>query len=271
VDTIAVRLLKDGVPFVTRSNSLYVMVPGGITLQLIGPLKSIYSEDFHFCRRTGIETARLPRYPQNFSTVQSIIDQPIKTMLPSHQSFAVSNASENMEWLATVLNVPERLWTASGEVGKVVIKLHRYARGECAKIEWAGLGNGFSFHFVQQYYKRDGGLSIKQHEQFMGSLPLNEPHAFQAMHVGLVVDDVRTLNHALISRAQRSYYQFADDLTHSRFRLPSGYIINAYADVGGFQLSHAPTHSTEVAMPLALLVSLGISFFAASTGRFLLL
>ena len=64
LDAVLVRLLRDGVPFVTRGTSAYVEIPRGITFQLQGLNMSLAAtEPFNFCRATT-PTSRLPTPPR---------------------------------------------------------------------------------------------------------------------------------------------------------------------------------------------------------------
>ena len=57
-DPVAKRLLIDDIPFVTRSTSLYVEVPGGLTFQVLGRSMDVaWTEPFLFCRQTDGRTA----------------------------------------------------------------------------------------------------------------------------------------------------------------------------------------------------------------------
>ncbi len=54
VDVLLYRLIRDGVPVVTRSTfSFYVEIPKGITFQIIGmKMDLVWTELFAFCRLT---------------------------------------------------------------------------------------------------------------------------------------------------------------------------------------------------------------------------
>ena len=64
LDAVATRLMKDGVPFVTRSISFYFLIPGtSVVIQVLGEHNYYWTTPFAFCRHTGDDTTRfLPRY-----------------------------------------------------------------------------------------------------------------------------------------------------------------------------------------------------------------
>ena len=63
LDAVATRLMKDGVPFVTRSISFYFLIPGtSVVIQVLGEHNYYWTTPFAFCRQTGDDTTRyLPR------------------------------------------------------------------------------------------------------------------------------------------------------------------------------------------------------------------
>ena len=69
LDAVATRLMKDGIPFVTRSISFYFIIPGtSVVIQVLGEHNYYWTTPFAFCRQTGDETTRLlPRYSFFFS------------------------------------------------------------------------------------------------------------------------------------------------------------------------------------------------------------
>ena len=64
MDKVATRLMKDGIPFITRSISFYFAIPGTpLIVQILGSHNYYWTTPFAFCRQTGDDTTRLlPRY-----------------------------------------------------------------------------------------------------------------------------------------------------------------------------------------------------------------
>ena len=84
VDLIVHRLLKDNVPFVSRSHySIYVEIPFGITFQFLGSKMSLaWTENFNFCRFTNGLAQKQPMQIADLGE-----DPPLPELPPSHHSY----------------------------------------------------------------------------------------------------------------------------------------------------------------------------------------
>merc|ERR1712241_380828 len=172
LDKVATRLMKDGVPFVTRSISFYFMIPGtSVVIQILGNHKDYWTTPFAFCRQTGDDTTRfLPRYDQNETNIHALpYPTKIPEFVPSHQSWAVADALKDYFWTTKMMPsfVPIDMSEVYGDT-------HEHSNGTCAQIGWLSDtgyntmdGQGWAIHYVEQFVKRDGGLPIGWVEQLI--------------------------------------------------------------------------------------------------------
>merc|ERR1719189_607989 len=165
LDAVATRLMKDGVPFVTRSISFYFLIPGtSVVIQVLGEHNYYWTTPFAFCRQTGDDTTRyLPRYAQNVTNIEAL-PYPISLpeFVPSHQSWATTSALQDYAWIQKMLPsfVPIDMSDVYGDT-------HQHSNGTCAQIGWLSDtgyntmdGKGWAIHYVEQFVKRDGGLPV---------------------------------------------------------------------------------------------------------------
>ena len=168
IDAVATRLLKDSVPFVNRG-SLYFMLPGGLTVQVLGHATVYWTEPFLFCRKTDdATTGRMRPYATNVTDVGALPLTPLPEFLPSHQSFATSDAAANEKWALSRLALSRLDLANTTRAGGS----HAFADGHtCADIRWMETDtDGWEIHFIQQFAKRDGGLGVREHERAVGAL-----------------------------------------------------------------------------------------------------
>merc|ERR1711953_935720 len=172
LDAVATRLSKDGIPFVTRSISFYFKIPGTpVIIQVLGEHNYFWTTPFAFCRQTGDDTTRyLPRYDQNVTDIGSLpYPSVLPEFVPSHQSWTSSDALADLLWTAKFLPtfVPIDMTDVFGDT-------HQHANGTCAQIAWMSDtgyntmdGKGWALHYIEQFVKRDGGLSVPWVENIM--------------------------------------------------------------------------------------------------------
>uniref|UniRef100_A0A0G4IF84 Uncharacterized protein n=1 Tax=Chromera velia CCMP2878 TaxID=1169474 RepID=A0A0G4IF84_9ALVE len=207
LDPFLHRLLRDEVPFVTRSSSFYVQVPGGIVIQMLGAMTYAWSYPFLFCRQT--DEGVVPY--QNLSLVDAETlrqpEPPLPEVRPSHYSVPSTKPSDALASLLSFGPVSETLPDFA--------ITHKYSNGTCAQLRWAqfqadqslvvaagGMGlmeaeplveqrergwgtvmvggkvregyaqpkkkGGYQVHFVDQWKKFEGtGLTVKEVEDFV--------------------------------------------------------------------------------------------------------
>jgi len=163
LDAVATRLMKDGIPFVTRSISFYFLIPGtSVVIQVLGEHNHYWTTPFAFCRHTGDDTTRyLPRYAQNVTNVD-VLPYPdtLPEFVPSHQSWAVTHALRDYAWTQKMLPSFVAI-----DMTDIYGDSHQHSNGTCAQIGWLSNtgqntmdGSGWTIHYVEQFVKRDGGL-----------------------------------------------------------------------------------------------------------------
>jgi len=165
LDKVATRLMKDGIPFITRSISFYFAIPGTpLIVQILGSHNYYWTTPFAFCRQTGDDTTRLlPRYAQNVTNVEALpYPETLPEFVPSHQSWAVTNALRDYAWTTKMLPSFVAI-----DMTDVYGDSHQHSNGTCAQIGWLSDtgyntmdGQGWAIHYVEQFVKRDGGLPI---------------------------------------------------------------------------------------------------------------
>lgn len=163
VDVVLARLLRDKVPVVTRSSySFYVMLPGGMTVQILGSkMRLAWSETFNFCRFTAFPPAV---GPQNLSLASLPNPMPhLPELPPGHHSFFSTRPNEalnaSLRLLGGTLYPMDNVWKES----------HRYSDGRCALIAWLQLPS-WQMHFVQQYRKAEGERKVADVEAYFAKL-----------------------------------------------------------------------------------------------------
>ena len=154
LDLVLYRLVQDGVPVVTRGNSFYVEIPGGMTFQFCGTeLKILWTEGFSFCRHTDGNALFQPLK----ISAPPVSLPPIPELAPSHHSFASTNPTKASEFVRSFTSGTRfdtrQIWETS----------HRYSDGTCAYLEWVDFNKTpgevmpeFQVHFVQQFRKYQG-------------------------------------------------------------------------------------------------------------------
>lgn len=159
IDAIALRLMKDRVPFSNAAHGIYVMLPGGVTVQFIGHPSLYWGEHFYFCRQTTEQIFHASHYYMlNVTDIDSLPNRPLPTLIPVHHAFATVDPDANFEWARKVLAMREM----------VVNPIRDFANsnGSCAYVRWLTIPDyWFQMHFVQQKRKREGPLTIKHHEE----------------------------------------------------------------------------------------------------------
>ena len=199
LDLVLYRLVKDGVPVVTRGISFFVEIPGGMTFQFVGAaLKMLSTESFSFCRYTDGNALYQPLKISD----PPVSLPPIPELAPSHHSFASTNPTKASEFVrsftsATRTDMPLLLWEA----------LHRDSDGTCAHLEWVDFNKTpgemmpeFQVHFVQQFRKYQGhNMTVAGVEEYLEELHGNMSRldAFMDYRVGFWVDDLRPFEEAL--------------------------------------------------------------------------
>jgi len=205
LDKVATRLMKDGVPFVTRSISFYFMIPGtSVVIQILGTHQDYWTTPFAFCRQTGDNTTRfLPRYAQNVTNIEALpYPTEFPEFVPSHQSWAVSDALEDYFWTTKMLPsfVPINMTDVYGDT-------HEHSNGTCAQIGWLSDtgyntmdGQGWAIHYVEQFVKRDGGVPITWVEELIeetrtGELGTNfeYPDAYMAFRTAFACNNLEEM------------------------------------------------------------------------------
>jgi len=191
IDAVAMRLMKDGVPFVSRGSLYFTLPTTGLIIQVLGGPSVYWKEPFLFCRRTDEITAAMKPYPLNVTDISAYPSpESLPALLPSHHSFAASNAPENAKWIYKFFNMTAfDTFTRPNES-------HAYANGTCANIQWSSTdgSSGYQVHFIQQFVKREGPhVRIKEHEDFVRSIHRNltAKNAFMDYRVAFSVPDLQ--------------------------------------------------------------------------------
>jgi len=191
LDLIAYRLVRDGVPIVTRSSySFYVEIPFGITFQFLGSkLDLVWSELFNFCRYTNGHGER----QKNFK-IGTIPDQlpPIPELAPSHHSYFSNVPDEAFNF--TLKHTSGKAFDMDG----VWKESHRYSDGRCALLRWIQYP-GYQVHFVDQFRKYEGNMSTQEMENYMANLHGNmiRKDAYFDFRIGFSVQSLEPFEHSL--------------------------------------------------------------------------
>ena len=187
VDLVVARLLRDNVPFVTRSSySFYVEIPYGITFQFLGTqMKLAWSEPFNFCRYTSYPPPKMDPQPLPLAPLPSPLP-PIPELPPAHHSFfsTVPHAALNF--------TEKHLGALPYDMSRVWRESHRYSDGRCAWLAWAQLDR-YQLHYVQQFRKTSGdSLSVGKIEEYLTTLhgDMSSEDAFFDNRVGFFVESI---------------------------------------------------------------------------------
>ena len=231
VDAVAIRLSEDKIPFVNLGGGLYFMVPGGITIQVVGPpMKLFWSvRAFEFCRKTDDITAAMRPYPLNLTDLTGK-HASIQQFYPSHHSFATTMPVEIMQYVTSLLDFQKMDMDKISRPGQS----HAYMHGQCAFVEWVFLrGSKFSLHFLHQYHKREGHLRVADHERkLIGSRhTLMHQDAFFGTRLGFAVDSLDRLQQ-YVDRLRESNTTYHVQLAKGRLllMLPNGYLFELFVD-----------------------------------------
>uniref|UniRef100_A0A7S2TQH9 VOC domain-containing protein n=1 Tax=Lotharella oceanica TaxID=641309 RepID=A0A7S2TQH9_9EUKA len=239
LDAVALRLMKDNVPFVSRG-SLYFTIPRtGLIIQVLGDATVYWKEPFLFCRKTSEElTGKMQPYTLNVTDLSTAPDMPLPEFVPSHQSLAASDAPTNAKWMQTYLNLTFFYpFTKPNES-------HAYAGGTCADIEWMYAADHFQFHFIQQKVKREGNLRIAAHEEYLNRLHGNLTHVDQYMlfRAALSTPDVGVYAENFAKHGIPTLMSSGDDgVKRLLVTPPNGYTIELFEDA-----SHSPRLAKSV-------------------------
>jgi len=184
LDAVALNLMKNDVPFVSRGSLYFEIANTGLIIQVLGNATVYWKEPFLFCRKTdNAGTGRMQPYKINVTDISSVPSKPLPEFIPSHQSMYASDAVENALWTYKFLNVT-KLDTLTKPT-----QSHAYANGTCANIQWMAVENFWSLHYIQQKFKREGLIRIKEHEKFVNELhgDLSEIDAYMGYRAALSV------------------------------------------------------------------------------------
>ena len=198
LDLVLYRLVQDGVPVVTRGNSFYVEIPGGMTFQFVGAaLKMLWTENFSFCRYTDGNALYQPLKISD----PPVSLPPIPELKPFHHSFASTNPTKASEFVRSFTS------GTKFDMKQVWETTHRYSDGTCAYLEWVDFNKTpgkmmpeFQVHFVQQFRKYQGhNMTVAGVEEYLEELHGSMAHldAFMDYRVGFWVDDLRPFEEAL--------------------------------------------------------------------------
>jgi len=235
LDAVALRLMKDGIPFVSRNSGIYFTVPGGITIQVNGRFKTFWTEPFLFCRRTTNEIASvMAPYPLNTTDFATAPLPVLLEMYVTHHSFAVSNASKNMEWV--MRNFPVEDVSVNFDFSKYH---HQFSGGTCADLKWVYFKpvRRFDFHFVEQFRKREGNANLRQQEIKLQELRqdgISNLDAFYGTRTGFSVPDLRPfINHF---QSMHEWHR----VRHQRLvvLMPCGYLVEIFASPAASAIQH---------------------------------
>mmetsp|Transcript_44571 Transcript_44571/g.112763 ORF Transcript_44571/g.112763 Transcript_44571/m.112763 type:complete len:424 (-) Transcript_44571:139-1410(-) len=219
VDEVLYRLLRDGVPIVTRSSSFYVELPSGITFQVLGRhFELVWTELFEFCRTTDGQSGWQP--PIQLHPLPAELP-PIPEMAPSHISFFSSHAIAARDALTGVtsgwaVNMTEP-WQLT----------HRYSDGRCAMLGWVMFPE-FQVHFVEQHRKYQGALmQVADVEEALAALhgDMSAKDAFFDNHPAFEVDDLQPFAAAMREQSTPHLLDSGDGVDSLFFMLPGGVII----------------------------------------------
>ena len=207
------------------------MVPGGITIQVIGPpMKLFWSvRAFEFCRKTDDITAAMRPYPLNLTDLTGM-HAPIQQFYPSHHSFATTMPVESMQYVTSLLDFQRRQMDEIARPGQS----HAYMHGQCAFVEWVFLRDSkFSLHFLHQYHKREGLLHVADHERKLveSRHTLLHQDALFGNRLGFAVDSLDSLHqHADRLRKSNATYYVQPAKGRLLLTLPNGYLFELFVD-----------------------------------------
>lgn len=197
VDLIVYRLLRDNVPFVSRSHySIYVEIPFGITFQFLGKRMALaWTENFNFCRFTD---GHAQKQPLQIAPLGK--EQPLPELPPSHHSYFSNHPDAAFNF--TLAHTSGVAFNMSG----VWKSSHEYADGRCALLRWVQFPS-FQIHFVDQYRKNQGNLTVAQVEEYLEKLHGNmtREDAYFDNRVGFEVEDLAPFKTSLTA-ANVKYY-----------------------------------------------------------------
>jgi len=219
LDLVLARLLRDGVPIVSRSSfSFYVELPHGLTLQLLGSKMTLaWSETFNFCRFTTLPPTSVHQ-PLNLAPLPPKMP-PLPELAPGHHSFFSTkpNGAERavLSYLGGDAYNMTGVWRDS----------HRYSDGRCALLAWIQLP-GFQIHFVQQFRKAEGSKKVADVEAYLEQLhSMRVQDSFFDNRVAFSVPSLDPFEAKLSSDGQ-PFLRANSSVAASLFlRLPGGVIV----------------------------------------------
>ena len=219
LDLILARLLRDGVPLVSRSSySFYVELPHGITLQLLGSKMTLaWSETFNFCRFTSIPPTTGPQ-PLALAPLPTEMP-PLPELAPGHHSYFSTQPDAAQQAVLRFLGgAPYNMTTVWRDS-------HRYSDGRCALLAWVQLPE-YQVHFVQQYRKAQGPKSVAEVEAYLEQLhSMKEQDSFFDNRIGFSVPSLAPFEDTL-RRAAQPFLKTNSSMAASLFlRLPGGVIV----------------------------------------------
>jgi hypothetical protein len=243
VDGVAARLLRDGVPFVTRSHySLYVQIPHGITFQVLGDkMARAWTENFNFCRRTD----------GAFHAEAALRAQPMALPTPAPAPGALRAAPAGAAAAVAPLELPPShhsyfssapdaafnftLAHTSGAAYNMSVvwqSSHEYSDGRCALLRWVQY-ESYQIHFVDQFSKYQGegvpgAVSVPDVEKYLGALHgnMSAVDAYMDFRVGWQVDDLAPYAASLAAAGSEFLALDASDAP-----LPDGAAVQAAASL----------------------------------------
>jgi catechol 2,3-dioxygenase-like lactoylglutathione lyase family enzyme len=219
LDLVLARLLRDGVPVVSRSSySFYVELPHGITLQLLGSRMTLaWSETFNFCRFTTLP----PNAVHQPLALAPLPDKlpPLPELAPGHHSYFSTQPDAAQRAVLAYLGGEAYNMTHVWE------ESHRYSDGRCALLAWCQLP-GYQLHFVQQYRKAEGSTKVADMEAYLEALhQMAVQDSFFDNRVAFAVASLDPFE-AKLRREGQPFLKANSSIAESLFlRLPGGIIV----------------------------------------------
>jgi len=199
------------------------MLPGGITVQLIGRPTLFWWEDFYFCRRTTENGFRHSQYyPLNTTDIDSLPTRPYPSLIPVHHAFATANPAASFAWTKRLLGMREMTVHPEGAF--------QYSDGPCALVTWLTIPDyWFQLHFVEQKVKRDGGVKVDTHEAAVARTLARSsswPNAFSGTRLGFSV----TSFEAFVRQLSPSFRIVEASHAHLVVVAPFGYLFHVFEE-----------------------------------------
>jgi len=222
IDAVALRLMKDRIPFSNAAYGLYFMLPGGVTMQLIGRPTLYWGEDFYFCRKTteaGFHHSQY--YTLNTTDIDSLPNRPYPVLIPVHHAFATAHPDAAFAWTQQLLDMQEMTVHP--------IEGFQYSDGQCAYVKWLTIPDyWFQVHYVEQKFKRDGGVNIRSHEAAVVRTLSSStwPNAFSGTRLGFSV----TSFEAFMRHLSPSFTIVEESDKHLVVVAPFGYLFHVFED-----------------------------------------